>query len=96
MNTPYRRDRALGAYLGVAIGDALGATVEFMTPREIAHRYGVHDKIIGGGWLKLKAGQITDDTEMSLALGKAIVENGGWNLQAVAESFAAWLRKRPT
>ena len=31
-------DRALGAYLGLAIGDALGATVEFMTPGEIARR----------------------------------------------------------
>ena len=28
-------DRAMGAYLGLAIGDALGATVEFMTRREI-------------------------------------------------------------
>lgn len=46
-------DRALGAYLGLAIGDALGATVEFMTPREIAHRHasqgGVHRQIVGGG-----------------------------------------------
>ncbi|SMF97527.1 ADP-ribosyl-[dinitrogen reductase] hydrolase [Methylomagnum ishizawai] len=95
MNTSIRRERALGAYLGVAIGDALGATVEFMTPREISHRYGVHDKIVGGGWLKLKAGQITDDTEMSLALGRAIVESGGWDLHAVAESFTAWLKRRP-
>jgi ADP-ribosyl-[dinitrogen reductase] hydrolase len=95
MNTAARHDRALGAYLGVAVGDALGATVEFMTPREIAHRYGVHDKIVGGGWLKLKAGQITDDTEMSLALGRAIIDSDGWNLKAVAESFAAWLRRRP-
>ncbi len=30
------RDRALGAYLGLALGDALGATVEFLTAREIA------------------------------------------------------------
>ncbi|MCK7499377.1 MAG: ADP-ribosylglycohydrolase family protein [Comamonadaceae bacterium] len=47
-------DRALGAYLGFAIGDALGATVEFMTPREIVHRWGVHRRIVGGGWLKLR------------------------------------------
>lgn len=95
MHAEARHERALGAYLGLAVGDALGATVEFMTPREIAHRYGVHDKIIGGGWLKLKAGQVTDDTEMSLALGRAIVDSGGFDLKAVAESFAAWLRKRP-
>ncbi|MFZ1893088.1 MAG: ADP-ribosylglycohydrolase family protein, partial [Rhodoplanes sp.] len=54
-------DRALGAYLGFAIGDALGATVEFMTKGEIAARYGVHDRIVGGGWLKLAPGKVTDD-----------------------------------
>ncbi|WP_434151932.1 ADP-ribosyl-[dinitrogen reductase] hydrolase [Methylocaldum gracile subsp. desertum] len=95
MDTQLLHDRALGAYLGLAVGDALGATVEFMTPREIRHQYGVHDKIVGGGWLKLKAGQVTDDTEMSLALGRAIIESGGWDLKAVAEAFAAWLKRKP-
>lgn len=88
-------DRSLAAYLGFACGDALGATVEFMTAEQIAARYGVHRDIIGGGWLKLRPGQITDDTEMSLALGQAIVENGGLDLQAVAECFADWLRSGP-
>ena len=36
---PTLEDRALGAYLGLGLGDALGATVEFMTPREIAQRF---------------------------------------------------------
>ncbi len=71
-------DRALGAYLGLAIGDALGATVEFMTPREIVAKHGVHRQMIGGGWLKLAPGQVTDDTTMSLALGKAILDANGW------------------
>ena len=88
-------DRALGAYLGLAIGDALGATVEFMTPGEIARRHGVHRSIVGGGWLGLAPGQVTDDTTMSLALGDAIVHSGGWSLEAVAASFAGWLRARP-
>lgn len=89
------RDRALGAYLGLAIGDALGATVEFMTPAEIARQYGRHDRIVGGGWLKLAPGQVTDDTTMSLALGDALVERGGFDAEAVAESFVRWLRARP-
>ena len=67
-------DQALGAYLGLAVGDALGATVEFLTPREIAAQYGVLKDIVGGGWLKLKPGQVTDDTTMSLALGDALLE----------------------
>jgi len=87
--------RALGAYLGFAIGDALGATVEFMTPREIGALYGLHRDIIGGGWLKLKAGQVTDDTQMSLALGHSIVADSGFSPLAAAEAFAAWLKTKP-
>jgi len=66
-----------------------------MTAREIAHAYGVHRQIVGGGWLKLPRGAVTDDTTMSLALGRAIVQSGGWNLAAVAASFATWLHDRP-
>jgi ADP-ribosyl-[dinitrogen reductase] hydrolase len=88
-------ERCLAAYLGFACGDALGATVEFMTPEQIRARFGVHRDIIGGGWLKLRPGQVTDDTEMSLALGQAIIDRGGWDLRAVAEAFADWLRSKP-
>jgi ADP-ribosyl-[dinitrogen reductase] hydrolase len=88
-------NRALGAYLGLAVGDALGATVEFMLPREIQYQYGVHQDIVGGGWLKLKPGEVTDDTEMSLALGSALIASNGWNANAVADAFVAWLKSRP-
>lgn len=88
-------DRALGAYLGFACGDALGATVEFMSPKLIQKRYGVHTDMIGGGWLGLEAGQVTDDTQMSLAIGDAILEERGWNLTAVADKFVAWLESNP-
>lgn len=87
--------RALGAYLGLACGDGLGATVEFMTPKQIAKRYGVHRDIIGGGWLRLPAGQVTDDTQMSLALGQAIIDKQGWHLPTVADYFVAWLHSNP-
>lgn len=88
-------NRALGAYLGLACGDALGATVEFMSPKRIQRHYGVHRDIIGGGWLALAPGQVTDDTQMSLALGRAIVEQRGWKLEAVADHFVAWLESEP-
>ncbi|ANE54787.1 ADP-ribosyl-[dinitrogen reductase] hydrolase [Methylomonas sp. DH-1] len=88
-------NRALGAYLGFACGDALGATVEFMSPQRIQKRYGVHRDIVGGGWLGLEPGQVTDDTQMCLALGQAIIDNQGWNLSAVAENFLAWLESGP-
>jgi ADP-ribosyl-[dinitrogen reductase] hydrolase len=86
--------RALGAYLGLAVGDALGAPVEFMTAREIAHRGG-HTEMTGGGWLKLKPGQITDDTEMSLCLGRAWLYAGGWDAHLAAEHLAGWLKSNP-
>ncbi|WP_230970076.1 ADP-ribosyl-[dinitrogen reductase] hydrolase [Nitrogeniibacter aestuarii] len=90
------RDRAVGAYLGLAIGDALGATVEFMTPREIQARHGVHKDITGGGWLRLKAGQVTDDTTMALALGEAILaQDGHVEPEACARAFDDWMRAKP-
>ena len=90
------QSRAVAAYLGLAIGDALGATVEFMTPREIAARYRVHDSIRGGGWLRLKAGQVTDDTTMSLALGRAILAcDGRVDAHAAARAFDDWMRSKP-
>ena len=102
--SPQRRhDRVLGAYLGLAIGDALGATVEFMTPREIAYRFkkegGVHRHIIGGGWLNLKPGQVTDDTTMSLALGQALMESADsgrfFDTRVIAEAYLKWWRGKP-
>ena len=100
-------DRALGAYLGFAIGDALGATVEFMRPREIAQQYGVHRHIMGGGWLKLPVGQVTDDTTMSLALGEALLRGGRTALQdfvahddmglirTIGDAYVRWLKGKP-
>ncbi|EHR69906.1 ADP-ribosyl-(dinitrogen reductase) hydrolase [Burkholderiales bacterium JOSHI_001] len=92
-------DRCQGAYLGLAIGDALGATVEFMTAREIAYRHGVHRDIVGGGWLKLPAGQVTDDTTMSLALGDALLVSHAagefGHPRPMADAWVAWLRGKP-
>ena len=88
--------RAEAAYLGLALGDALGATVEFLTPREISYQYGVHREIRGGGWLGVKPGQVTDDTTMSLALGNAIVADGGKvNALSCARAFDAWMHGKP-
>ncbi|MDD2676395.1 MAG: ADP-ribosyl-[dinitrogen reductase] hydrolase [Methylacidiphilaceae bacterium] len=90
-----RRARALGAYLGFAVGDALGATVEFLSAEEIAERYRVHRRMIGGGWLGLKPGQVTDDTEMCLAVGRAILALGRFEPCSMAEEMVRWYRSRP-
>jgi ADP-ribosyl-[dinitrogen reductase] hydrolase len=86
-------DRARAAFIGMAIGDALGATVEFMNPSEIAKKYGIFKDIVGGGWLHLKPGQVTDDTEMALCIAGYCEEP--LVTGAVAGNFAAWLTSRP-
>lgn len=88
-------NKAVGAYLGLAVGDALGATVEFMSPEEIKAEIGVHNTLSGGGWLGLPPGHVTDDTTMSLALGESILKIGSVNPSAVAQSFSDWLVNSP-
>ncbi len=90
------RDRARAAFIGLALGDALGATVEFMTAAEIRAARGVHREIAGGGWLRLPPGAVTDDTEMSLCIARSIDDCGRWDARAIADGLAAWLRSSPT
>ena len=87
--------RARAALLGGAVGDALGATTEFMKPEQIRERIGVHREITGGGWLNLLPGQVTDDTEMTLCVARGIVQTREWNLAAIADRFAHWLSGEP-
>ena len=87
--------RAQAVLLGSAVGDALGATTEFMNPEQIRKEYGVHKDIVGGGWLNLAPGQVTDDTEMTLCVARAIAEKGDWDLVGIADRFAQWLEGRP-
>jgi len=87
--------RAKASLLGMAVGDALGATTEFMNPEDIRKRFGVHDRIRGGGWLNLPPGRVTDDTEMAQCVARAILAKGGWDLAAIAEEFATWLKGNP-
>jgi len=54
-----------GCLLGVAIGDALGAPVEFLNAEEIKQRHGRVTEYLGGGWLNLKPGEYSDDTALT-------------------------------
>lgn len=83
---------------GFAIGDAMGATTEFMDAKEIKARYGKVENIIGGGWLNLKAGAVTDDTEMMLCVAKAAMDSeqdAGLFPKCVADRFIEWYRGGP-
>lgn len=91
---PDVHDRALAALLGVALGDALGATTEFLTPTEVRQQFGVLREIRGGGWLHLPLGAVTDDTEMSLCIARSLTACG-FSSKDIADRFVAWLRTRP-
>ena len=64
------RDRFRGCLLGLAIGDAVGTTLEFKSPGSFTP---IND-MIGGGPFQLKAGEWTDDTSMALCLATSLVE----------------------
>ena len=65
-------DRARGSLLGLAVGDAIGTTVEFKRRGSFTPL----TDMVGGGPFKLQPGQWTDDTSMALCLAASLVENG--------------------
>ncbi len=69
------RDRYHGCLLGLAVGDALGTTVEFSPPGTFAP---VTD-MTGGGPFGLRAGEWTDDTSMALCLGESLLACSGFD-----------------
>ena len=91
-----RVDRAIGCLLGQVIGDSLGSLVEFTGREEIRARYreGVHELADGGVWNTL-AGQPTDDSELALALARAIVAAGRYEEEAAAAAYARWYCSEP-
>ena len=62
-------DRYEGALLGLACGDAVGTTVEFLARGSFTPL----TDMVGGGPFSLKAGQWTDDTSMALCLAESLV-----------------------
>jgi ADP-ribosyl-[dinitrogen reductase] hydrolase len=80
-------DRKRGCLYGLAVGDALGAPIEFQSR-------GSFEPITdfrSGGPFGLNAGEWTDDTSLALALADSI--GRGWNLNDQAENYLAWWQK---
>jgi len=84
------RDKIIGMFLGVAIGDALGMPVETFTFNRIEKDYGrimtylpppATHKWYGG---KLEAGMWTDDTQLTLAIAKSLTEKGDIDFDDIA------------
>src|SRR6516162_1249119 len=79
------KDRCRGTLIGLAVGDALGAAVEFSSPGSFAPVTSYR----GGGPHRLKAGEWTDDTSMALALADSIA-SVGWDLNDQASRYVEW------
>jgi ADP-ribosyl-[dinitrogen reductase] hydrolase len=77
------------------VGDALGGPVEFMSAAEIGRKHGRVTEMIGGGWLNLAPGAVTDDTQMTLCLAESLVELGTFDPEDIAARFWAWFAAGP-
>jgi ADP-ribosylglycohydrolase len=82
-------ERYRGAMLGLAVGDALGTTLEFSPPGSFAPI----DDIVGGGPFRLPAGAWTDDTSMALCLAESLVECGGFDAADQMRRYVRWYRE---
>lgn len=89
-------DRVRGALYGVAVGDALGAPLEFMNATQIKQQYGAPVReMVGGGWLSLAPGETTDDTDMTLAVCEGIMECPSAPIEPIGRRFIQWVDTQP-
>lgn len=87
--------RLLGALLGLAVGDALGTTLEFQridAPAFPALARGPHRSITGGGPFNLVPGQVTDDTQMACCLFESLLAARGLDPADLGRRYVAWAR----
>lgn len=85
----YLIDRYKGCLLGLAVGDAIGTSVEFM-PR------GTFEPVIdmtGGGFFNLPVGYWTDDTSMALCLGQSLIDCQGFDPKDQLRKYLKWYEK---
>jgi ADP-ribosyl-[dinitrogen reductase] hydrolase len=80
------RDRYRGALLGLAVGDALGTTLEFKAPGTFKP---ITD-LVGGGPFALEPGQWTDDASMALCLAESLIEKRGFDPKDQMDRYCRW------
>lgn len=89
-------EKFAGAMIGSICGDILGAPVEFMEVEKILKTYdGPLTGYVSGGWLDVEVGEYTDDTQMSLAIIRSIVEKERVDCDDIANKFVDWYLTMP-
>lgn len=79
-------DRALGCLLGLAVGDAVGTTLEFRSRGS----FEPIDDMVGGGPFELAPGEWTDDTSLALCLAESLLVCGGFDVHDQAQRYLTW------
>jgi ADP-ribosyl-[dinitrogen reductase] hydrolase len=82
----HTESRALGAFVGLAVGDALGAPVEFCRRDTFEPVSGMRS----GGYFKLPAGAWTDDTAMALCLAESLLQHPDLDAKDLLDRFCRW------
>lgn len=96
MNKVDQFGRIRGTLYGVAVGDCLGASVEFMDARDIQRQIGTVTEIMPS-WLDGTVGEGTDDTAMTLAVAEGIMKTGPLDdpVEKIGAEFVRWFRNGP-
>ncbi len=87
--------RAMGAFIGAAVGDALGAPFEFGPPGQYTARFpsrvlGSTGEMIGGGSFNWEPGEFTDDTQMALVLAESLLDRRGFDPEHLFMGWKRW------
>lgn len=84
---PLFQDKSRGCLVGLAVGDAVGTTLEFRPPGTFKPL----TDMVGGGHFCLKKGRWTDDTSMALCLGHSLVASDGFDAYDQMLRYCDWL-----
>ena len=100
VNKSELKDKIAGALYGFAVGDSLGGPTEFMSANDIKKKYGYVTKHVGGGWLGLKPGECTDDTQMMCCIINALLDlpeesSSDVLLLGFMKNFSGWKQSKP-
>lgn len=82
-------ERYQGCLVGLAVGDAVGTTVEFKSPGSFPPM----TDMVGGGPFNLAKGEWTDDTSMALCLAESLLESKGFNALDQMERYVRWWKE---
>lgn len=83
------KERFRGSLLGLAVGDAVGTTLEFKSPGS----FEPIDDMVGGGPFRLEPGQWTDDTSMALCLAASLIEKRGFDAADQMRRYTDWYKQ---